>query len=148
MICRVVKGVGFGVITQVGQVDGQRVLLLKRMEMSEADLKADILRQVSAYLDEREVWIHDVGVELADVQTANIAQYVIRLAVMLPAMPTGFWDRQPKRTSGRLRRVLARAVFPNEYPFSERLREKQSVTAHLPKGILAHRRRKRRQTAT
>jgi hypothetical protein len=32
--------------------------------------------------------------------------------------------------------VLARVVFPNEYPFSERLREKQSVTAHLPKGIL------------
>ena len=308
---RAIKGVGFGVVTQVGQVDGQRVPLLKRiirvkrMEMSEADLKADILRQVSAYLDEREVWIHDAGVELADVQTANIDRYVIRLAVnvtgrrnylppakdqgrpaeygekvrplprqrlehlieatspdvstqfqfqgrtiqvqgwqelvradqkvadatqtftiwvfsdplykkpmvlgtnlaasaetvfllyldrwpveqpplvakqmlglhrqfvfapvsvlrlpelallvaniltylaaILPAMPTGFWDRQPKRTSGRLRRVLAKSVFPNEYPFSERLREKQSVTAHLPKGILAHRRRKRRQTAT
>ena len=307
---RAIKGVGYGVITQVGQVDGQRVPLLKRIirvkrsEMSEADLKADILRQASTYLDEKEVWIHDAGVGLADVQTANIARYVIRqavnvtgrrnylppakgrgrpaqygekvrplprerlehliaatspdvstqfqfqgrtiqvqgwqelvradqkvadatqtftiwtfsdplykkpmvlgtnlaasaetvfrlyldrwpveqpplvakqmlglhrqfvfapvsvlrlpelallvgniltyLAAVLPAMPTGFWDRQPKRTSGRLRRVLAKSVFPNEYPFADRLREKQSVTAHLPKGILAHRRRKRRQTA-
>ncbi|MBK8986337.1 MAG: hypothetical protein IPM39_09690 [Chloroflexi bacterium] len=49
--------------------------------MSEADLKADILRQASTYLDEKEVWIHDAGVGLADVQTANIARYVIRQAV-------------------------------------------------------------------
>jgi hypothetical protein len=308
---RAVKGVGFGVITQVGQVDGQRIPLLKRIirvkraEMSEADLKASILRQVATYLEEGEVWVHDAGVELAEVQAAGIPRYIIRLAVnvtgrrnylpsskergrpaeygekvrplprrrlertikatppdvsaqfsfqgrtiqvqgwqelvradqkvadatqpftiwafsdplyqkpmvlgtnldasaettfllyldrwpveqpplvakqmlglhrqfvfspvcvlrlpelallvgniltylaaVLPAMPTGFWDRQPKRTSGRLRRMLARAVFPNEYPFVGRLREKQSVTAHLPKGILAHRRKKRRQTAT
>ena len=76
---------------------------------------------------------------------ANILTY---LAAVLPAMPTGFWDRQPKRTSGRLRRVLAKAVFPNEYPFSDRLREKRSVTGHLPTGIQAHRHRKRRQMGT
>jgi hypothetical protein len=75
---------------------------------------------------------------------ANILTY---LAAVLPAMPTGFWDRQPKRTSGRLRRTLAGAVFPNEYPFDERLREKQSVIDHLPKGILAHRRVKQHQLA-
>jgi len=84
---RAIKGVGFGVITQVGQVDGQRIPLLKRIirvkrpEMSEANLKADILRQVAAYLEEREVWVHDAGVELTDVQAAAIPRYVIRLAV-------------------------------------------------------------------
>jgi hypothetical protein len=84
---RAIKGVGFGVITQVGQVDGQRIPLLKRiirvkrLEMSEADLKAAILRQVATYLAEKEVWVHDAGVELAEVQTAAIPRYVIRLAL-------------------------------------------------------------------
>ncbi len=84
---RAVKGVGFGVITQVGQVDGQRIPLLKRIirvkraEMSEADLKASILRQVATYLEEGEVWVHDAGVELAEAQAAGIPRYIIRLAV-------------------------------------------------------------------
>lgn len=303
---RAIKGVGFGVITQIGQVDGQRLPLLKRIirvkryEMSEAELKAHILRQVPALLEENEVFVHDAGVEISEVQAAQIPHYVIRLAVnctgrrnylppskkrgrraeygqrvrplprqrlenlipatppdvttqfqfqertiavkgwcdlvradqkvaatnqlytiwvfadplyqdplvlgtnltaqpetifrlfidrwpveqpplvakqmlglhrqfvfapasclrlpelallaaniltylaaVLPPIPTGFWDRQPKRTSGRLRRVLARADFPKAYPFDGRLREKRSVTDHLPKGILAHRRVKR-----
>jgi hypothetical protein len=310
LVNRAIKGVGFGVITQVGQVDGQRIPLLKRIirvkqaDMSEAELKADILRQVASCLEEQEVFVHDAGVELAEVQAAGIARSVIRLAVnttgrrnylppakergrpaeygekvrplarqrlahlieatspdvtvqfqfqgrtiqahgwhglvradqkvadrglpftiwaffdpmyqkpmvlgtnlavqaetifrlyldrwpveqpplvakqmlglhrqfvfvptcvlrlpelallvaniltylatVLPAMPTGFWDRQPKRTSGRLRRVLSRAVFPNEYPFMARLREKQSVTDHLAKGIMGHQRVTRQQTA-
>ncbi len=70
---------------------------------------------------------------------ANILTY---LAAVLPPLPTGFWDRQPKRTPGRLRRVLAQAGFPEDYPLEGRIRKKQSVTAHLPKGIEAHRRRK------
>jgi hypothetical protein len=304
---RAVKGVGFGVITQIGQVDGQRMPLLKRIvrvkryQMSEAELKADILRQVPTWLEPDEVFVHDAGVEIAEVQAARIPRYVIRLAAnctsrrnylpppnkrgrpaeygqkirplprqrldnlipaspadvtsqfqfrertiqvkgwrdlvrsdqkvdatnplyttwlfsdplyrdplvlgtnlvaepetifrlfldrwpveqpplvakqmiglhrqfvfapvsclrlpelallvaniltylaaVLPPVPTGFWDRHPKRTSGRLRRVLARADFPNDYPFDSRLREKHSVTDHLPKGFLAHRRVKRR----
>lgn len=69
----------------------------------------------------------------------NILTY---LAAILPPMPTGFWDRRPKRTPGRLRRVLAQAIFPNEYGFHERLRKKRSVTDHLPKGVAAHRRQR------
>jgi len=61
----------------------------------------------------------------------------------LPAVPTGFWDRQPRRTPGRLRRTLFGKPFPKDAPLSERLREKRSVTAHLPKGNLA-----RQQPAT
>jgi hypothetical protein len=62
------------------------------------------------------------------------------LAATLPAVPTGFWDRNPKPTPGRLRRVLARTPFPETYPLPGRIRKKASVFDHLPKGILGHRR--------
>jgi len=32
-------------------------------------------------------------------------------AATLPALPTGFWDRTPQATPGRLRRLLARVHF-------------------------------------
>jgi len=69
------------------------------------------------------------------------------LAATLPATPTGFWDRKPKPTAGRLRRVLAATPFPDTYPLPGRLRKKASVTSHLPKGILGHRRQKRPKVA-
>lgn len=59
------------------------------------------------------------------------------LAATVPATPTGFWDRKPKRTPGRLRRTLFGKPFPKDARISPQLREKQSVTAHLPKGNLA-----------
>lgn len=64
------------------------------------------------------------------------------LAAALPPIPTGFWDKQPKATPGRLRRLLARADFPKDYPFLPQLRKKRAVTDHLPKGVAAHRRTK------
>lgn len=65
------------------------------------------------------------------------------VAAVLPPVPTAFWDRSPKPTPGRLRRVLAQAIFPNVVAFDPELRKKNSFTAHLPKGIDAHRRTKR-----
>lgn len=64
-------------------------------------------------------------------------------AAILPPVPTGFWDRTPQATPGRLRRLLGRSVFPNLLEFDPQLRKKNSVSDHLPKGIEAH----RRQTA-
>jgi hypothetical protein len=64
------------------------------------------------------------------------------LAAALPPIPTGFWDKQPKATPGRLRRLLARVDFPKDYPFGPQLRKKRAVTDHLPKGVAAHRRTK------
>lgn len=61
-------------------------------------------------------------------------------AALLPPMPTGFWDHFPKRTAGRLRRVLAQHPFPEEMLRSQRVRKKDVSTAHLPKGVVAHRR--------
>ena len=69
------------------------------------------------------------------------------LAAILPTTPTGFWDREPKPTAGRLRRVLTGTPFPETYPLPGRLREKASVTDHLPKGILGHRRQKKAKVA-
>lgn len=64
------------------------------------------------------------------------------LATLHPTMPTGFWDRNPQPTPGRYRRALAGLPFPQSYPLPENFRKKASVTDHLPKGILAHRRTK------
>ena len=69
----------------------------------------------------------------------NILTY---LAAILPPSPAGFWDRTPKATPGRLRRLLAKANFPNLADFDPQLRKKNSVFDHLPKGVDAHRRRK------
>lgn len=74
-------------------------------------------------------------------ELAVIAGAVLTYAAATsPAVPTGSWDRQPRRTPGRLRRVLAQAVIPQQYPWPERLRVKRAVTDHLPKGFWGQRR--------
>jgi hypothetical protein len=69
-----------------------------------------------------------------------IVSYV---AATEPARPTGFWDRRPQATAGRLRRALARVDFQELGPLPDPFRKKATPTAHLPKGVLGHRRRKR-----
>jgi hypothetical protein len=64
-------------------------------------------------------------------------------AAVLPPIPTGFWDRTPAATPWRLRRLLAQADFPTLALNDPQLRKKNSITAHLPKGIDAHRRLRR-----
>ena len=59
------------------------------------------------------------------------------LAATIPARPTGFWDRKPRRTPGRPRRTLLGKPFPKDAEISGQLREKKSVTTHLPKENLA-----------
>jgi hypothetical protein len=59
------------------------------------------------------------------------------LAATLPPVPSGFWDRHPKPTPGRLRRTLLGHPFPKDAPLSGKFREKHAATAHLPKGNLA-----------
>jgi hypothetical protein len=76
--------------------------------------------------------------ELALVAGA-ILMYV---AATQPALPTGFWDRTPKPTSGRLRRLLAAVHCADLQGLPPQLRKKPSPTAHLPKGVLGHRRRR------
>jgi hypothetical protein len=61
-------------------------------------------------------------------------------AATAPPIPTGFWDRRPRATPGRLRRLLARTPFPQDFPLPARLRAKAAVTAHLPTGFWGQRR--------
>ena len=63
------------------------------------------------------------------------------LAASEPAIPTGSWDRRPRPTPGRLRRLLARTVFPTSVPLPDRIRQKAAVTDHLPTGNWGQRRR-------
>ncbi|MBV7339176.1 hypothetical protein KFU94_65375 [Chloroflexi bacterium TSY] len=62
------------------------------------------------------------------------------LAASLPPIPTGYWDREPQSTPGRLRRVLSSALFPTPDQLDPDFRKKASVSHHFPKGVLAHRR--------
>ena len=62
------------------------------------------------------------------------------LAATHPAQATGFWDRTPRPTAGRFRRVLAQLDISKTAPLPGQLRKKESVTDHLPKGIQSHRR--------
>ena len=65
------------------------------------------------------------------------------VAAKLPPIPTGFWDRAPRSTPGRLRRALDRAPLSSNLSLPARIRKKASVTDHLPKGILGDRRQPR-----
>jgi hypothetical protein len=49
-------------------------------------------------------------------------------------LPTGWWDRRPRPTAGRLRRQLIKVDFRAQ-PRLGQLREKRSVTQHLPVGF-------------
>ena len=63
-------------------------------------------------------------------------------AATMPVCATGFWDRRARATCGRLRRVLSRVHFSDLPDLGEQVRKKNSVTQHLPKGVLGHRRQK------
>jgi len=63
-------------------------------------------------------------------------------AATSPALPTGFWDRRPPPTPGRLRRALARFPFPQDFPLPARIRAKRSRTDHLPTGFGGQRKRR------
>jgi hypothetical protein len=63
-------------------------------------------------------------------------------AASSPAIPTGFWDRRPQPTPGRLRRALARCPFPQEFPLPAQIRAKAARTAHLRTGFWGQRRRR------
>jgi hypothetical protein len=62
-------------------------------------------------------------------------------AAISPAIPTGFWDRRPQPTPGRLRRALTHRPFPQDFPLPARIRAKAAITAHLPTGFWGQRRR-------
>jgi hypothetical protein len=100
-----------------------------------------------------------IGAHRAFVFAAEVCQRLPELALLagailsyaaavLPAIPTGFWDRVPQPTAGRLRRFLARCGFPTHLTLPPEIRPKASFTDHLPKGSSLFRRSKRLAPAT
>ena len=83
---RLLGGVGFALVAEVGQVAGHRLPLLRKVirahpeEMTQERLKADALNWLSHHLAADEIAIHDAGAHINDMQTAGVARYVIRLA--------------------------------------------------------------------
>lgn len=65
------------------------------------------------------------------------ASFLAYVAATGSAIPTGFWDRAPRSTAGRLRRVLSSDLFPHDFPLLANIRKKDSHTDHLPKGANA-----------
>lgn len=69
----------------------------------------------------------------------NLLSY---LAATSQPVATGFWDRACRPTCGRLRRALSRMDYSVLPLLAGPVRKKESPTAHLPKGVKAHRRQK------
>ncbi|HEY7834283.1 MAG TPA: hypothetical protein VIG30_11980 [Ktedonobacterales bacterium] len=60
-------------------------------------------------------------------------------AATAPAIPTGFWDRRPRPTAGRLRRVREGYPFPIDFPLPPSFRPKRAPTAHRHTGFWGQR---------
>jgi len=80
-----------------------------------------------------------VRVPVLSLLAGSVLSYV---AASSPVVRTGFWDVCARPTCGRLRRVLSGLHFRDLAAPAGQIRKKESLTAHLPKGVLGHRRQK------
>jgi hypothetical protein len=80
------------------------------------------------------VWAADMRFRLPELSliAAGILTYVA--ATIRNPTPTGWWDRHPKPTAGRLRRHLSKVDW-HQVPLADQLCKKRSVTCHLPTGF-------------
>ncbi|MFQ5419823.1 MAG: hypothetical protein ACE5EY_05615 [Anaerolineae bacterium] len=83
---RLLAGVGFALVVEVGQVAGHRMPLLRKIirahpqEMSQDKLKETVLTWLGRNLADNEIALHDAGAHISDMQAAGVLRYVIRLA--------------------------------------------------------------------
>lgn len=83
---RALPAVIFGVVGQVGELNGQRIALPRRFERvhpkdpSEKRLWREVLKRVKKTLAEDEIAVIDAGVKIKDLRVAGIETYVLRLA--------------------------------------------------------------------
>lgn len=79
-------GIGFGLIVEVGQINGQRLPLIRQIVRNvhkndgEESLKTRLLKSAKQQRDESEVMIHDGGVTLKQIHQLTIKRFVIRIA--------------------------------------------------------------------
>jgi hypothetical protein len=83
---RALPAVIFGVIGQVGELNGQRIALPRGFERvhpkdpSEKRLWQDVLKLVKKGLAQDEIAVIDAGVKIRELQASEIERYVLRLA--------------------------------------------------------------------
>lgn len=79
-------GVGFAIVAAVGQIDGHRLPLLRKIirahprNRSQDKLKEDVLTWLAYNLADKEIAVHDAGAHISDMQAAAVPRYLIRLA--------------------------------------------------------------------
>ena len=84
---RAVAAVAIGMIAAVGEVNGQRIALLKNVVVADVKVndneahKKELYRQVKASLEADEIGVFDAGFKLVEAAQAGIQQCVIRLAL-------------------------------------------------------------------
>ncbi|MEZ4711273.1 MAG: hypothetical protein R3A44_29010 [Caldilineaceae bacterium] len=72
----------------------------------------------------------------------RLPELALWLAMCLPTVlrscpvPSGFWDRAPKATPGRLRRLLSRAIFPNVLELDPELRKRIPCLTISPRAFM------------
>ena len=116
-------GIGFGLIVEVGQINGQRLPILKAIvrgpdgQHSEETLKSKTLQRAVALVDEQEVIVHDAGVTLQQMESHKVPRFVIRLSRnctgrrnVLPA----YKGRGARPQKGALVRPLTRTFAQKE----------------------------------
>lgn len=121
---RALKGVGFGLLVQVGQVDGHRIPLLKAIipagfqTASQDAFKQVVLWHAQQNLAEDEVAVHDAGASVADMQESALPRFVLRLACNCTARRNQLPGNQRGRPAeyGRIVRPLARQHNGNTLP--------------------------------
>lgn len=100
---RAVPAVPIGMIASVGEVNGQRVALLKNAVLADLTIndgpghKEQLYKLVATELDKDEIAVFDAGFKLVEATTANIQRCLIRLAKNCTFGKTV--GRIPKRTA-------------------------------------------------
>ena len=124
---RTLPAVIFGIVGEVGEINGQRIALPKAFERvqpkdpSEKRLWRIVLKNVHKTLAADEIVVVDAGVKVRDLQEAEIKQYVVRLATNFTACRNvlpDYWGLGRKPIYGELIRPLPRKHKENTLPAS------------------------------
>jgi hypothetical protein len=122
---RAMPAVIFGVVGQVGEINGQRIALPQAFERvhptdsSETRLWRMILQNINKTLAPDEIVVVDAGVKVRDLQKAGVKQYVGRLANNFTArrnVPAEYCGAGRPPVYGELVRPLARRYKGKSLP--------------------------------
>lgn len=102
---KAVSAVPIGMIASVGEINGQRIALLKNVALADLEVndssghKKRLYKQVATELAEDEIAVFDAGFKLVEAMEANIRHCLIRLSKNITFGKTA--GRIPERTSAK-----------------------------------------------